>query len=117
MKPVISPAGDGVRKVGVVHSRKGQLAFALEKLADGKTAAPAVILLQHTDNEDWVRETVLPQVREFAPDAEILLAPLSLTSGVHMGPGTWSMALSGVQASHYRKITSPTQCAERHKEP
>jgi fatty acid-binding protein DegV len=117
MKPVISPAGDGVRKVGVVHSRKGQLAFALEKLAAGKTAAPAVILLQHTDNEDWVRETVLPPVQKLAPGAEILFAPLSLTSGVHMGPGTWAMALSGVQASHYRKITSPTQCAERHKEP
>jgi uncharacterized protein len=97
MKPVISPAGDGVRKVGLVHSRKGQLAFALEKLADGKTAAPAVILLQHTDNEDWVREAVLPQVQKLAPGAEILLVPLSLTSGVHMGPGTWSMALRGVQ--------------------
>ena len=98
MKPVISPASDGVRKVGVVHSRKGQLAFALEKLAVRKTgAASLVILLQHTDNEDWVRETVLPQARKIAPDAEILLTPLSLTSGVHMGPGTWSMAVSGVR--------------------
>jgi uncharacterized protein len=98
MKPVISPASDGVRKVGVVHSRKGQLAFALEKLAARKTGtASLVILLQHTDNEDWVRETVLPQVRKIAPGAEILLTPLSLTSGVHMGPGTWSMALSGVR--------------------
>jgi uncharacterized protein len=24
--------------------------------------------------------------------AEIMLVPLSLTSGVHMGPGTWSIA-------------------------
>lgn len=98
MKPVISPASEGVRKVGVVHNRQGQLAFALEKLAARKTAAASlVILLQHTDNEDWVRGTVLPQVRKITPGAEILPTPLSLTSGVHMGPGTWSMAVSGVR--------------------
>jgi DegV family protein with EDD domain len=100
IKPVISPAADGVRKAGVVHSQNGQIAFALEKLGQRTIdhAAPKVILLQYTDNEDWLREAVLPSVRKLAPEAEILLSPLSLTSGVHMGPGTWAIALSGVQA-------------------
>ncbi|MBU4262432.1 MAG: DegV family EDD domain-containing protein [Proteobacteria bacterium] len=96
MKPVISPTREGVRKAGVVHSRKGQLSFALERLQDKFAASAApVILLQYSDNEAWVAETVQPRVRELLPGAEILLTPLSLTSGVHMGPGTWSLAWAG----------------------
>jgi len=94
LKPVISPTSEGVRKVGVVRSREGQLAFALEKLRARQSAAP-VIMLQHTDNEEWLVKTVQLQVRALLPEAEIVLMPLSLTSGVHMGPGTWSLALAG----------------------
>ena len=97
MKPVISPVGNEVRKAGVVHSRKGQLALALRKLRKGAPGVTPVILLQYSDNEKWVTETVQPEVRQVAPMAEILLAPLSLTSGVHMGPGTWAMAWAGGQ--------------------
>jgi len=93
MKPIISPASTGVEKRGVVHSRKGQLAFAMEKLREHfNEAATPVIMLQYSDNEKWVLDTVEVQVKALLPKAEILLAPLSLTSGVHMGPGTWSIA-------------------------
>lgn len=96
MKPVISPAGDGVRKEGVVHGKRGQLSFAKRKLRERFAAAAApVILLQHSDNQEWVTKTVLPAVQSLLPSAEIILAPLSLTSGVHMGPGTWSIAWAG----------------------
>lgn len=96
MKPVISPTSAGVRKTGVARSREGQLGFALEKLRERFTASSApVIMLQYSDNADWVAETVEPPVRALLPDAEILRTPLSLTSGVHMGPGTWSMAWAG----------------------
>ncbi len=97
MKPVISPVGNEVRKAGVVSSRKGQLALALEKLRKGAPGVAPVIMLQYSDNEKWVTETVQPEVRQVAPMAEILLVPLSLTSGVHMGPGTWAMAWAGGQ--------------------
>ncbi|HKJ64383.1 MAG TPA: hypothetical protein VJ969_03215, partial [Desulfopila sp.] len=52
------------------------------------------VMLQYSDNEEWVRTTIGPHVQGRSPEAEILLMPLSLTSGVHMGPGTWSMALA-----------------------
>ena len=95
MKPVISPTMEGVKKEGVVHSSKGQIAFALHKLEEfaGSCRRP-VVMLQYSDNEEWVKTTIGPQIRRRIPEAEILLMPLSLTSGVHMGPGTWSMALA-----------------------
>ena len=93
MKPVISPTSDGVRKVGVVHSSRGQLAFAMASLQERFVAADSpVVMLQYTDNEQWVADIVRQQVRVLLPAAEILVVPLSLTSGVHMGPGTWSIA-------------------------
>ncbi len=95
MKPVISPTSEGVRKVGVVRSSKAQLSFALDRLGErvDRNSAP-IILLQYSDNEQWVTGTVEQQVRKLLPEAEILLTPLSLTSGVHMGPGTWSIAFA-----------------------
>ncbi len=98
MKPVISPVNNEVRKAGTVRSKKGQLSFALQKLREWFAgAATPVILLQYSDNKEWVTETVQPRIRKLRPNAEILLMPLSLTSGVHMGPGTWSIAWAGGQ--------------------
>jgi len=95
IKPVISPSENEVRKIGVVHSRKGQLKFAMEKLDNYFNSMDnPLIILQYTDNENWARDTVHYQIETLLPKAEILLTPLSLTSGVHMGPGTWSLAFT-----------------------
>jgi DegV family protein with EDD domain len=92
MKPIISPLADGARKMGVVRDQAGQLAFALEKLAALGEGKKALIMLEYTDNAAWVEGTVRPEIARRHPAAEILLHPLSLTSGVHMGPGTWAVA-------------------------
>ncbi len=93
LKPVISPTSAGVRKEGVVRNRKGQRAFALARLSEFYSAADRpTIMLQFTDNEDWVTERVGGEITGLLPRAEVLVVPLSLTSGVHMGPGTWSVA-------------------------
>ncbi|MBU0943119.1 MAG: DegV family EDD domain-containing protein [Proteobacteria bacterium] len=95
MKPVISPTREGVRKVGVVKNRREQLAFALDRLAThARKDRSLFILLQYSDNREWLQEIVAEQVRSAMPEAEIQLVPLSLTSGVHMGPGTWAMAFA-----------------------
>ena len=98
MKPVISPTSDGVRKLAVVHSQKGQLAYAMARLHScfDLSAAP-MIMLQYSDNKEWVADTVAKKVRALLPEAEVLLTPLSLTSGVHMGPGTWSLAFNSAE--------------------
>lgn len=93
MKPVISPLAEGAKKMGVVRDRAGQLAFALEKLAVTlKGNDKALIMLEYTDNLTWVAGTVQPEIARRYPAAEILLHPMSLTSGAHMGPGTWAVA-------------------------
>ena len=93
LKPVISPTADGAVKAGTVRNQGEQLEFALEKLAkDLEPDAGSLILLEYSDNRQWVEDTVLREIENRCPSAEIVLQPLSLTSGVHMGPGTWGVA-------------------------
>jgi DegV family protein with EDD domain len=93
MKPVITPAADGVKKAGVVKHLEGQIAFAQERLR--RAAAPGTrpfIMLQYTDNRTLVEDAILPLIAKHYPEADIKIQPLSLTTGVHAGPGTWSIA-------------------------
>jgi DegV family protein with EDD domain len=93
IKPVVSPKADGARKVGDVRSRRGQVRFALEQLEKALPAESApLIMLEYSDNKSWVDDVVKPEIVRCYPDVELILQPLSLTSGAHMGPGTWAMA-------------------------
>ncbi len=99
LKPIVTPASDGARKVGTVRSRPDQLAFAWKRLA----SLPAVtghyiVLLQYTDNEAWLRAEVAQEVSARLPGARVLVRPMSHTSGAHMGPGTWGLAYLGLAA-------------------
>ncbi|MBT8369397.1 MAG: DegV family EDD domain-containing protein [Deltaproteobacteria bacterium] len=93
VKPIISPTAEGAKKVGAVKNRDGQLKFALDKLEESfdKNSSP-FIMLEYSDNRNWVNDTVKTTLEKHYPSSEIILQPLSLTSGVHMGPGTWALA-------------------------
>ena len=93
MKPVISPQPEGAKKMGVVRNQADQLKMAQEKLAASlQKESRAFIMLEYSDNFDWVNKTVKKLIGQLYPQAEIILQPLSLTSGAHMGPGTWAVA-------------------------
>jgi uncharacterized protein len=97
MKPVISPTPAGVKRVGLVRNRHSQITFAEEKVhLETSDWKKVMILLQYSDNKDWVSEVVQTRIQSSFPQAEVVVGPLSLTSGVHMGPGTWSIAFAPV---------------------
>ena len=93
VKPVVSPAPDGVKKVGVVRNKDQQINFALEKLKEAlkETQCP-LIMLQYTDNRRLVEDEFKVAIEKAFPQAEVFLQPLSLTTGTHCGPGAWAMA-------------------------
>jgi uncharacterized protein len=93
MKPVISPQPAGAKKVGVARNADDQIKMALEKLAASlNNNSGSLIMLEYSDNFAWVNGTVREMIAENYPQTEIVLQPLSLTSGAHMGPGTWGVA-------------------------
>jgi uncharacterized protein len=95
MKPVISPFPDGARKVGAVRSQSDQVKFALDKISEAKLEAGSgklYLMLEYTDNAQWLEQELKPRVEKELPGSEIILQPMSLTTGVHVGPGAWGIA-------------------------
>jgi hypothetical protein len=93
LKPVISPKAHGAEKVGVVKNRDEQLRFACDHMqARLDSAQSATLLLQYTDNRDWVESQAAAAIADRFPNGRITIGPMSLTSGAHMGPGTWAVA-------------------------
>lgn len=92
MKPVISPQPEGVKKMGVARNHKDQVKMALERLAAAlERDSRALIMLEYSDNSGQV-SGFREEIAKLYPQAVIILQPLSLTSGAHMGPGTWGVA-------------------------
>jgi hypothetical protein len=83
---------EGANKVGVVRNRDEQVRFALAALERSlQQGEKAFIMLEYSDNKAWVEEVKSKLAKRYT-EARIIVHPLSLTSGAHMGPGTWAVA-------------------------
>ncbi|HKI48473.1 MAG TPA: DegV family protein [Desulfobacteria bacterium] len=93
VKPVVSPAADGVKKVGVARNKEQQINFALDKLKEAlKNTSSPLIMLQYTDNRFVVEDEFKGAIEKAFPRAHVFVRPLSLTTGTHCGPGSWALA-------------------------
>ena len=95
MKPVVSPRPEGVKKLGAVRDSSAQQKFLRQRSASAlKDGHPAWVLIQSTDAPSAASvETAASEIRTAYPEARLLVRPLSRTSGAHMGPGTWAVAI------------------------
>ena len=93
IKPIVSPYADGVRKMGVARSTKEQVKFAFRKLGQSLMKdRGATLLLEYTDNREWLEKEIKPEIEGRFPRVRVILQVMSMTSAVHMGPGTWAIA-------------------------
>jgi len=93
IKPIISPFPDGARKIGVVRSTRDQVKFAFRHLEqDIPKDQKAALLLEYTDNKEWLEGEIKPEIERRFPLVKVILQSLSLTSAAHMGPGSWGVA-------------------------
>jgi DegV family protein with EDD domain len=93
IKPIVSPYPDGVRKMGVARSTKEQVKFAFRKLEQGlRRDRGATLLLEYADNREWLEKEIKPEIERRLPRVRVIMQVMSMTSAVHMGPGTWAIA-------------------------
>ncbi len=98
VKPVVTPMPDGASKAGVVRNTKDQLKFLFDKMSNHLNAdSNAMIMIEYTDNRKWVEDVVRNEMKTTYSSSEIIIQPLSLTTGVHTGPGTWGVAFLDVE--------------------
>jgi hypothetical protein len=94
VRPIVGHGGDGAITWAKVRSEEAAIREVVRRVAAHPGEGRLVALLEYTDNEPRVRE-IGARLAEAAPgDAELLYSPLSSTSSVHMGPGTWGVAVS-----------------------
>jgi len=94
VRPIVGHGGDGAITHGKVRSHQEALVFIAERLAAHPGTGPLLVLLEHTDNRAWLEEVRARLAAGLPPDTEFVTAPLSSTSSVHMGPGTWGVAVT-----------------------
>jgi DegV family protein with EDD domain len=93
LMPVVSPTAQGAKTVGAAMNAKARIAFVLEKLKKAReTGGVSFVMLEYSDNSDWVENVVKRRILETFPEIVLVARPLSLTSGVHIGPGAWAAA-------------------------
>ncbi len=94
VKPIVGHGQDGAITYAKTRSHQAAIKEIGQRVADHPGAGKLLAMIEYTDNRRWtdhVRDhlkTVLP------PDTEIISSPLSSTSAVHMGPGTWGVAVT-----------------------
>jgi fatty acid-binding protein DegV len=92
-KPVVTPTPEGVRKVDVVGTHQQQVDWLKAHLErELPREGPLIVMMEYTDNRDRIAGIVEHVITPLRPDVDVLIRPFSLTTGVHIGPGSWGIA-------------------------
>jgi hypothetical protein len=98
MKPIISPLKDGAAKAGIARNRNDQISFLRRKMAEKLNSdSKALIMIEYSNNHAWTGDVIKAEIERLYPLSEIIIQPLSLTTGVHTGPGTWAVAFLDIE--------------------
>ncbi len=96
LKPIVGHGGDGAITHAKVRRHPAAVDEILTRIASFPRRVSLLVLVEYTDNIEWAKQ-VANRLREDLPkETEIILSPLSSTSAVHMGPGTWGVAVTSV---------------------
>ncbi len=92
VKPIVGHGGDGAITHAKVRNHESAVDEIIHRISNHPGEGPLLIMVEHTDNIEWAGQVKQRLLEALPPDTEIVLSPLSSTSAVHMGPGTWGVA-------------------------
>ena len=94
VKPIVGHGRNGAVTWAKARSHGAALDEVARRVGAHPGEGPLLVMVEHTDDAAWAETVRRRLAAELPADAEILLAPLSATSAVHMGPGTWGVAVT-----------------------
>ncbi len=96
VKPIVGHGHNGAVTHTKVRNHKAATHEIIDRIKRHPGTGKLMIMLEHTDNLDWINE-VFSQLEQALPkDTEFINSPLSSTSSVHMGPGTWGVTVTRI---------------------
>ena len=96
VRPIVGHGADGAVTHDKVRSHEAALDKIIDKVSKHPGAGRLMIMLEHTDNPEWVEQVRTRLENALQEPTDFYLCPLSSTSSVHMGPGTWGIAVTRV---------------------
>lgn len=94
LKPIVGHGDHGAITHAKVRSHRAALTHIADRIQERPSTGQLLIMVEYTDNRDWATR-VAAHLQSLLPSPpQILLAPLSATSAVHMGPGTWGITVT-----------------------
>ncbi len=96
VRPIVGHGANGAITHDKVRSHEAALDKIIDKVSKHPGEGRLMIMLEHTDNLEWVEQVRTRLESTLQEPADFHLCPLSSTSSVHMGPGTWGIAVTRV---------------------
>ena len=96
LRPIVGHGGDGAITYAKVRSHDAALKDISQRVERHPGEGHLLIMVEHTDNEDWAAKVAEHLRSTITPTPEVFLSPLSSTASVHMGPGTWGVAVTRI---------------------
>lgn len=96
VKPIVGHGPDGAVTFDKVRSRGAGLEAVTKRCADIPGDGRLLALVEHTGDLDWTSKVARHLEARIGEPIETHIVPLSSTSAVHMGPGTWGVAVTRV---------------------
>ena len=94
IKPIVGHGKSGAVTYAKVRSHEAAIAEITKRAVNHPGHGPLMVMVEFTDNRARA-VSVAESLGETLPKGtEILLTPLSSSSAVHMGPGTWGVSVT-----------------------
>jgi uncharacterized protein len=94
VRPIVGHGGDGAITYAKVRSDDAAIREVVQRVREHPGEGRLVVLVEHTDDLGRAERLRAILAASLPGDAELLSSPLSATSSVHMGPGTWGVAVT-----------------------
>ncbi len=91
VRPIVGHGPDGAITHAKARSHEAALEIVVKMVADHPGEGPLLVMLEHTDNRPWLDTVREALEHSLTTPFEVIVSPLSSTSAVHMGPGTWGV--------------------------
>lgn len=94
IKPIVGHGNDGAVTIAKARSTDAAVDEILHRVTRHPGDGPFLVMVEYTDNRAFAQTLKERLKKSLPPDSEIILAPLSAASAVHMGPGTFGIAVT-----------------------
>ena len=96
LKPIVGHGSDGAITYAKVRSIPAAEKEIFARISKHQGDGPLLVMVEYTDNPTYAEALRARLAKKLPKETKIVLSPLSSASAVHMGPGTFGIAVTRI---------------------